>query len=70
MAGKWWITDGMWCSLVARLPWEQEVAGSNPVIPICGINKINTRFSLYPQSSIYERYIQSGSLKNKSEVSD
>ena len=24
---------GMWCSLEARLPWTQEVAGSNPVVP-------------------------------------
>ena len=24
---------GMWRSLVARLLWEQDVAGSNPVIP-------------------------------------
>lgn len=24
----------MWCSLVARLPWEQEAAGSSPAIRI------------------------------------
>lgn len=24
---------GMWRSLVARLLWEQDVAGSNPAIP-------------------------------------
>lgn len=26
--------NGMWRSLVARLLWEQDVAGSNPAIPI------------------------------------
>ena len=25
--------NGVWRSLVARLLWEQEVAGSNPVAP-------------------------------------
>lgn len=24
---------GMWCNLVARLIWDQEVVGSSPVIP-------------------------------------
>jgi hypothetical protein len=28
-------TSGAWRSLVARLLWEQEVAGSNPAAPIC-----------------------------------
>ena len=28
------IKTGIWCNLVARLLWEQEVTGSNPVIPI------------------------------------
>ena len=26
--------DGVWLSLVERLVWDQEVAGSNPVTPI------------------------------------
>ncbi len=26
-------TFGTWRSLVARLLWEQDVAGSNPVVP-------------------------------------
>ena len=30
-AGSFFI--GMWLSLVERVPWEYEVAGSNPVIP-------------------------------------
>ncbi len=29
---------GMWRSLVARLLWEQEAAGSNPAIPTTNIH--------------------------------
>ena len=31
----------MWCSSVARLIWDQEVAGSNPVIPTQGRKQIS-----------------------------
>ena len=35
----------MWRSLVARLLWEQDVAGSNPAIPIrpCDVMETVTR---------------------------
>ena len=29
----WPPTHGVWPSLVGRLLWEQEIAGSNPVTP-------------------------------------
>lgn len=28
-----WSADGLWRSLVARVLWEHDVAGSNPVSP-------------------------------------
>src|SRR6202035_4062574 len=31
--------DGTWRSLVAHLPWEQGVAGSNPAVPTVGSTK-------------------------------
>ena len=33
VAGIQFFYSGVWRSLVARLIWDQEVAGSNPVTP-------------------------------------
>ncbi len=39
---------GEWRSLVARLLWEQDVAGSNPVSPTNKIHRVDTGDSTKP----------------------
>src|SRR3954468_11233274 len=56
-------SDGAWRSLVARLLWEQEVAGSNPAAPMTAIRRWPEGFGELVRPGATRRAARSGSLR-------
>ena len=49
------LASGMWESLAIRLPWEQEIAGSNPAALIVVRRRMNSRVGGCKRNRIVDR---------------